>query len=202
MKGHLPLALVAALCTAAAGARAQEVTEPGSGVRFPAHDGEKTLLGVGLRSRTILKVKVYAIALYVADSALAGPLAGHKGRTASPAFAKAVVEGDFPKEVRLRLTRDLTAEQIQGAMREALRKAEPTRLQQFVSYFPALKTGDEIVLRALPGGTLETIMVGQEKPAIADRTFTQAVFGVWLGEEPVQEEIKKGLVSRAEGVLK
>jgi hypothetical protein len=34
-------------------------------------------------------------------------------------------------------------------------------------------------------------------PPIADRDFAAAVFAVWLGEKPIQKDIKKGLVSRA-----
>jgi hypothetical protein len=196
-------AVALALGAATVTASAQEITEPGSGVKFPARQGEQSLLGVGLRTRTFLKVKVYAIGLYVADAALAGPLSAYKGRTASPEFARAVVAGNFPKEVRLRLTRDLSADQIQGAMREALAKADPRRLDTFVSYFPALKSGDEIVLRWAPeGGTLETVMAGAPKPPIADAAFAEAVFGVWLGDKPIQDDIKRGLVSRAEGLLK
>jgi hypothetical protein len=198
--------LLSAACafTAVGAARtfAQDVTEPGSGMKFAAREGDKSLLGVGLRTRTLLKVKVYAIGLYVADSALAGPLAAFKGRTGSPDFAKAIVDGDFPKEVRLRITRDLSSEQIQGAMREALAKADPKHLETFVSYFPAVKSGDLIVLSHATGGTLETVMVGQAKPPIADAAFARAVFGVWLGEKPIQADIKKDLVSRAEGLLK
>jgi hypothetical protein len=45
-------------------------------------------------------------------------------------------------------------------------------------------------------------MAGQPKPPIADREFAAAVFGVWLGEKPVREEIKKGLVSRAPALIR
>ena len=33
-----------------------------------------------------------------------------------------------------------------------------TLLDQFVSYFPALKEGQECTLRWAPGGTIETVM--------------------------------------------
>ena len=56
-------------------ATAQDVKEPASGVTFAPKVGEMSLLGVGLRTKTFLKVKVYAVGFYVADSALAGPLA-------------------------------------------------------------------------------------------------------------------------------
>lgn len=194
--------LAGALALLAPGLSAQDVTEPGSGVKFAAHEGETSLLGIGLRTKTFLKVKVYAIGLYVGDAALAGPLAAYKGKTATPAFYQALVEGDFAKEVRLRFVRDLSASQIQDAMREALAQADKARVDQFVAYFPAIKSGDECVLRVVPGGTLETVMAGQAKPAIADKVFAQRLFGVWLGPKPIQEDIKTALVARATELLK
>jgi Chalcone isomerase-like len=204
MKTHRSsvLLLAALLVAAAPSVRSQDVTEPGSGAKLAAREGDLVLLGLGLRTRTFLKVKVYAIGLYVAESALSGPLIAFKGQTSSPAFYKSLVETDFPKAVRLKFVRDLSADQIQDAMRGALAKADKSRVDQFVSYFPAIKAGDDCVLRWAPGGTLETIMAGVPKPPIADRAFTEALFGVWLGDKPIQDDIKKGLVSRAGELIK
>ena len=79
-----PAALLLTLALAAP-ALAQDVAEPKSGVKFAVKSGDMSLLGVGLRTKTMLKVKVYAVGLYVADSALAGPLAAHKGKANTPA---------------------------------------------------------------------------------------------------------------------
>jgi hypothetical protein len=198
MRAALAAALLAlALAAPPAAAQAPEVTEPASGVRFAAKRGDLSLLGVGLRTRTIFNVKVYAIGLYVADAALAGPLAAHRGALGSPAFYRTLVSGDFPKELHLKFTRDLARDTIQEAMREALAGADRAQLDRFVGYFPEIKAGQECVLRWAPGGTLETVMAGQPRPPLADRDFAAAVFAVWLGEKPIQEDIKKGLVSRA-----
>ena len=175
----------------------QEVIEPRSGVRFAVKRGDLSLLGVGVRTRTWFKVKVYAIGLYVADRALSGPLAVHKGTLGSHAFYKDLISGDFPKEVRLKFTRDVSRNEIQEAMREALTGANKARIDTLVSYFPEIKAGQECVIRWAPGGTLETVMAGKSMPLIADRDFAAAVFAVWLGEKPIQKDIKKGLVSRA-----
>ncbi len=188
-------ALVVGLATSA---HAQDVAEPRTGVRFPAKVGDMSLLGVGLRTKTILKVKVYAIALYVADAALAGPL---KGKTA-PALAHELVWGDFPKEVHLHLVRDVSASQMQEAIRDALEKADKARTDQFVSYFSDIKTGEEYVLRWATGGTLETIAKGAPKPPIADKNFAAAVFGIWLGDEPVQDDIKRDLIGHMAPAVK
>ncbi len=176
---------------------AQDVTEPKSGAKFPAKVEDMSLLGVGLRTKTFLKVQVYALGLYVADSALSGALAIHKGKTDAPAFYHDLVGGDFPKQVTLRFLRDLSSSQIQEAMREALAGADKGRVDTFVSYFPAIQSGQECLLKWAPGGTLETVMAGQARPPIADKAFASAVFAIWLGEKPIQEDLKKAAVSRA-----
>jgi hypothetical protein len=201
MKNAMPVTLLLGVVLAPA-LPAQEVTEPKSGVRFPVKLDDKSLLGVGLRTKTFLKVKVYAIGLYVADSAIAGPLAAYKGRLDSPDFYRELVQGDFPKQVTMKFLRDLDADQIQEAMREALRGADKARVDAFVSYFPAVRSGQECVLAWVPGGTLQTVMAGTPRPPIADKAFATAVFAIWLGDKPIQEDVKKALVSRAAELIK
>ena len=181
---------------------AQEVTEPRSGAKFAAKLDDKSLLGAGLRTKTFLKVQVYALGLYVADSAISGPLAAYKGKTDSTAFYREIVQGDFPKQVTMKFLRDLSASQIQDAMREALAAADKGRVDAFVAYFPAITSGQECVLRWAPGGTLEAVMAGQAKPPIADKAFAMAVFGIWLGEKPIQDDLKKAVVSRAAELIR
>jgi hypothetical protein len=180
---------------------AQNVTEPKSGVSFPVKTDGMSLLGVGLRTKTMLKVKVYAIGLYIADSALSGPLAAHKGKTDSPAFTRDLVTGDFGKQIVLKFVRDLSADQIQGAFREVL-TANPQKTELFVNYFGEITTRQEVVLRWAPGGTLEVNVAGLGKPPIEDKAFASSVFGIWLGDKPIQDDIKRALVSRAPELIK
>src|SRR6266496_4968090 len=195
MKGAAFAVVVGALAWPLSG---QEIVEPKSGAKFPAKVEDKSLLGAGLRTKTFLKVQVYALGLYVADGALAGPLAAYKGQPpGSPAFYKELVQGDFPKQATMKFLRNLDAGQIQEAMREALVGADKARVEAFVSYFPAITSGQECVLRWAPGGTLETVVAGTPKPPIADKAFASAVFAIWLGDKPIQEDLKKAIVSRA-----
>src|SRR5262245_5927937 len=147
-------AAVALACVLAAPvAPAQELVEPQSGARFALQRDAQTLIGVGLRVKKIalIKVKVYAVSLYVDDAALAGPLPSYKERTGTPEFFKALLEGDFGKQLVLRFARDLSREQIQNGMRESLAsRADAAHLDQFVSYFPELKQGQEVTLRWAP----------------------------------------------------
>jgi hypothetical protein len=173
---------------------AETVTEPKSGTAFDLKRGDLTLTGVGLRTKTMLKVKVYAIGLYVSDAMLAGL----KAKAGSPELFKDLMWGDFPKELQLKLVRDVTAAQMQEAIREALsaQGMDKARRDAFIANFGDIKAGQEYVLRWAPGGTLETIAVGQNKPSIADKNFAAAVFAMWLGDKPIQEDVKSGLVSR------
>ena len=98
--------------------------------------------------------------------------------------------------------RDLSQSRIQEAMRESLAGAEPKVLDQFISYFPEVKEGQECVLRWLPGGTVETVMAGQAKPPIANPAFAEQLMGLYVGPTPIQEDIKVGVVARAGEVIK
>jgi hypothetical protein len=181
---------------------AEEVTEPRTGVSFPVKEGDMTLLGVGARTKTFLKVKVYGAGFYVADSALIGPLAAHRGRPVTPTLYRDLVWGDFPKLMVLHFVRDVTTAQIQESLREALAKADPARREIFIAYFSDTRSGEEYRIRWAPGGILETTAVGKEKPPIPDKDFAAAAFGAWLGDEAVQQDLRRALVSRAPVVLR
>lgn len=180
----------------------EEIVEPRSGARFAARHGDLSLLGVGLRTRTLFQVKVYAIGLYVADTALAGPLAAHKGKLDSPEFYRDLVWGDFDKQIIMKFVRDATRAQVQEAFRESLPRANTARMDVFASYMKDTKQGQEYALRWAPGGVLETSFAGQPNTPIPDKDFAAAVFGIWLGEYPIQADIKRDLVSRAPQLIR
>jgi hypothetical protein len=201
---HRSIAVAALVTLGLCGvAEAQNWTEPKSGIAFPTKRDDMTLLGGGLRVKKMLfTFKAYAIGFYVSDAAIAGPLAAYKGKTTSPEFYKALQTGDFKREVVLKFMRDLSQSRIQEGMRESLAGAEPKVLDQFISYFPEVKEGQECVLRWLPGGTVEAVMAGQAKPPIVDKAFAERLMGLYVGPTPVQADIKAGVVARAAEVIK
>jgi hypothetical protein len=193
------LSVVALSLALAAPSFAQKVIEPRTGESFDNTDADGWwLLGTGVRTRTMLNVKVYAIGLYV-DGPSYTRLVSSKGGNVrpSPELYKELVWGDFGKRLDLRFVRDLSASQIQGAFREALPTASKARVDQFVGYFGDIAKGQSAVIRWAPGGVLETTVAGAAKPPIADKEFAAAVFSIWLGDKPIQADIKQGLVSRA-----
>jgi hypothetical protein len=199
MRMTLAVLLTAILTAPTLAAAAEQVAEPASGVTFDSQIGDLQLLGTGLRTKTFLKVKVYAVGLYVDPKALAE----HKGQTDSPAFFKALVWGDFRREIHMKFIRDnISANKIRDAFAESLEETDAALREKFLGYFGDVRKGDEYVLRWVPGGTLETVVAGREQPPIANKAFAAAVFAIWLGDKPVQDDIKRGLVSRAAEVLK
>lgn len=203
MRQTLAAAAAIVALTFPAAARSQTWTESKSNTPFEVKKDGMTLLGAGLRVKKILfTFKAYALGFYVDDAALAGPLAAFKGRTSSPEFYQALQSGDFRKEVVLKFLRTLSQDKIQSAMRESLAGADPKTLEQFVSYFPQVKEGEQCVLRYLPGGKLESIMAGQQKPTIESKAFADRLFGLYVGPTPLQDDIKVGVVARAGEVLK
>lgn len=177
---------------------AQEIAEPKTGVKFADKQQDASLLGVGLRTKTMLKVKVYVIGLYVGDSTLAGSL---KGKAASPDLYRELVAGDFSKNVVMKFVRDVSTSQIRDAFHESLGNAGP-KAQEWINYFSEIRSGQEIVISWVPGTGLQTKVAGADKPVINDKAFASSVFGIWLGDKPIQDDLKKALVSRAPELLK
>jgi hypothetical protein len=177
---------------------AQEIAEPKTNTKFAVKDGDTSLLGVGLRTKTMLKVKVYAIGLYVADSELSGPL---KGKAGTPELYRELVNGDFKKKVVMKFVRDVSTNQIRDAFRETLKNAGP-RTEEWLTYFTDIRSGQEIVIAWVPGTGLETRVAGTDKPPINDKAFASSVFGIWLGNKPVQDDIKRDLVARSAELLR
>ena len=194
-----------ALIVGAGGVSAQDYKDPKSDVAFAIQQDGMTLLGTGLRVKKIafLKFKAYAFGFYIDDAAVEGPLAQFKGKPVSDEMRKVLQTGDFKKELVLQFMRDLDAKKIQDAMREALEKGtDPKVLDQFISYFPELKDGQRCTLRWVPGGTIETVMVGESKPAITDKAFAEKLYGLYVGTDPLQGDFKESVVARAAEVLK
>jgi hypothetical protein len=182
MKRKSLLGLVLSL--AAAIALAGEV----AGVKLPdiiTVEGKALKLnGMGLRKKVVFKV-------YVAGLYLETP-------SKDPA---AVLSSDQIKSMRLWILRSLKGSQITEAIVEGFEKnskaqmgALKARLDKFNAMFPDVTEGDQIEMTYVPGkGTIVTAK-GTEKGVIEGKDFADALFSVWLGANPVQEDLKKALL--------
>jgi hypothetical protein len=198
-EGNFILRLAFALIALAAGglgAASVQSTPPRqvAGVRLleKIHVGDKTLAlnGAGLRTRTILKVKVYVAGLYLEQPTRS---------------AAQVISSDTVKRVELTFLRDLDRSQITDAIREGFErnsKAEMSglraRLDQLQKMIPDVKEGDRLLITYSPGQGTAISAKGVEKGVIEGKDFAGALFSVWLGRDPVDADLKNALLGASE----
>ncbi len=142
------------------------------------------LNGMGLRKKVVFKV--YVAGLYL--------------ETPSPA-GEALIASDQIKRMQLSVLRSLKSKQVTEAIEEGFEKnskaqmgALKERLGKFGAMISDVVEGDQIVMTYVPGkGTMVSVK-GAEKGVIEGKDFADALFAVWLGPNPVQEDLKKALL--------
>ena len=181
------LALVAALALLATPALAAEeagVTLPDTlevaGKSLPIH-------GIGLRS--MLMIKVYVAALYIEG----------KGLT-----AEQVIAHDGPKAVVMHMKLGLDGEKVGKSIEEGFERNSAAalpklraRLDKLKGLFPAFSKNDQVVL-AWDASRQTTIVTarGTQIDAIEGKDFSDALFKVWLGSDPVKKSLKDDLLGQ------
>ena len=176
------------LVLAAAGVSALEM----NGVQVPdtAKVGAMDLVlnGAGVRTRAIFKV--YVGALYLPE----------KKTVAMEAIA---VKG--AKRVALHLLRDLSAEQVAGAldnMSDNLSDLEREKLSPQIADLKATmaavgeaKEKSLITIDFLPGAGTRVALNGTQKgKTIAGDDLYPALLKIWLGDKPVDRDLKSGML--------
>ena len=183
MKRFPTLAVTLALALASA-APAAEL----AGVKMPDTDTVegKTLKlnGLGLRKKAFFKV-------YVAGLYLETP-------SRDPA---AVLASNEVKSMRLHILRGLKGKQVSDAIAEGFERNSrselpklQSRLDKLSAMIPDVEEGDQIVLTWVPDKGTKVTVRGTDRGMIEGRDFADALFAVWLGPEPVQEDLKKALL--------
>ena len=148
---------------------------------------ELVLNGAGLRTR--LFFKVYVIGLYLAE----------KQRDAA-----AVLAAPGPKRVTLHMLRDVGADTFSEALVDGLkanhseadyRALEPRvkQLEAIMAEVKEAKKGMDIVLD-WTGGATRVLVRGKPVGEIPGEDFYRALLRIWLGEHPVQDDIRKDLL--------
>jgi chalcone isomerase-like protein len=162
------------------------------GVQVPesvfASDRMLFLNGTGLRKRSFFKV--YVASLYLEKAPDTDP--------------KNVVGSEQTKRVDMAMLRDLDRGKIVEAVREGFEKnsrAQMPQLQQrldrFVAQIPDLKEGQRLTIVYAPGkGTTVVVGEGEARTAIGGKDFADALFRVWLGDEPVDSDLKDRMLGR------
>ena len=147
-------------------------------------DTELALKGAGLRRRVFFQV--YAIGLYVQD------------RKADP------LAQPGPKRVLIHMLRDVAADTFTQALTEGIRdnhsepeaKALEPRVKELASAIGAIGEAKKGMSIALDWTGTATQLVIEGKAAgapIPGEDFYRALLRIWLGDKPVQDDLKKAL---------
>ncbi|HEX9572533.1 MAG TPA: chalcone isomerase family protein [Myxococcales bacterium] len=146
------------------------------------------LNGTGLRKKVFFKV--YVASLYL-----------EKVPDQDPA---SVVGSDQIKRVDMGMLRDLDRGKIVDAVREGFEKNSRAqmpqlqeRLDRFVEQIPDLKEGQRLTIAYFPGqGTTVVVGDGEARTRIEGKDFADALFRVWLGDDPVDSDLKDRMLGR------
>ena len=112
-----------------------------------------------------------------------------------------------PKRVLMHMTYDeVSHEKMADAWREGFEenasdeqfKKLESRLSTFISYFPDLKEGDVVLLDYIPATGTVVSFNGEAKAVIEGADFYSALLDVWLGEEPVDDDLKEAMLGEQE----
>lgn len=141
---------------------------------------ELHLMGMGLRKKLFFKV-------YIASFYLEHPTGD----------AAQAVSSDQVKRVEMHMLRDLERGKIVEAVQAGFEKNAAaqmpqlqSRLDMFLKAIPDLKSGETIVVMYVPGlGTSVKAGPGQQI-TIPGKDFADALFAVWLGPHPVDDDLK------------
>src|SRR5712664_623048 len=143
------------------------------------------LMGMGLRKK--LWVKVYLASFYLENPT---------------ADAEQAIASEQTKRVQMNMLRDLDRGKIVEAVQQGFERNTgdqlprlQERLDRFLRAIPDLKGGQTIVITYFLGkGTLIKPGLGEEV-AIPGKDFADALFSVWVGKSPVDDELKQEMLA-------
>ncbi len=151
-------------------------------------NADLTLNGAGLRKRAFFKV--YAMGLYVPQKS---------------SNAAALLEQPGPKRVAIHMLRDVSADAFNEALADGIRanhsdadvKALEPRIKELGAIITQVGEAKKGMAIHLDWTGSETQVLIQGKPTgkpIAGQDFYRALLRVWLGDKPVQDDLKKSLL--------
>ena len=146
------------------------------------------LNGAGIRTK--LFFKIYVGALYLPQK---------------QASAEVIIADEREHRVALHIMRDLSSEKLLNAFNEAITAnhskeelaALDVQLKQMAQIFNAVKEvkpGDVVTLDYLPVSGTQISVNGTARGTIAGAAFNRALLKIWLGNKPVQDDLKKEML--------
>ena len=147
---------------------------------------ELVLNGAGIRTKAIFKV--YVGSLYV------------PGKAAD--LAAVLAKG--PRRIQMNLLRNVSADDLLDALNDGMKdnntaaemaavKAQQDQLATIMKAFGEVKEGNVVTLDFVDGATVVGFN-GAAKGTIPGAAFNTALTKIWLGDKPVQADLKKAML--------
>ncbi len=161
------------------------------GVKFPdkveAAGQDLTFNGGG--ERTEYGFQVYVAALYLKQKS---------------SDAARIITADEPMNVKLEITSDMvTPANMKSSIMKAFEKSTngdtaslKARIDTFVDTFKGLGNHDVYNFAYVPGKGVEVSGNGVILSVIEGLDFKKALYGIWLGDKPVQKELKAMMLAK------
>jgi hypothetical protein len=154
-------------------------------------DGHPMVLnGAGIRTKFFFKV--YVAALYLPE----------RKNT-----VEAILADAGPKRIALYMLRDVSGKKMLEAINEAMPanlnadeiKMLAGRLDEFSKMFSAVsevKKGDVLTFDYVPATGTRVTIAGVDKGHIDGADFNRALLKVWIGDKPVQADLKQDILGK------
>ncbi len=161
------------------------------GVKLPdkvqVNGQDLTFNGGGVR--TSMGFDVYVVALYLKQKS---------------ADAAAIVAADEPVDVKIEITSFMvTQDNMSGGFMEAFKQTATgdiaplkAKIDTFVGTFKGLREHDVYDFAYVPGKGVEVSVNGKASSVIEGMDFKKALYGIWLGEKPVQKDLKVKMLGK------
>jgi hypothetical protein len=146
------------------------------------------LNGAGIRTKFFFKI--YVSALYLSQK---------------QNLADTIIADGHEHRVALHMLHELTSKKLYGAFSEAIEvnhthaelvalDAQMKQMAQIFDEVKEVKPGDVITLDYLPASGTQISVNGTARGTIPGAAFDRAILRIWLGSNPVQEDLKKAML--------
>lgn len=110
--------------------------------------------------------------------------------------------GDHPKRLEIQYFHEIKAKDFASSTSKLIAdnqdpatviRIQP-KIEQINALYDDVKPGDRYALTYIPGKGTELSLNGQPKGIILGREFSAALFSIWLGNKPIDKNLKKQLL--------
>ncbi len=133
-------------------------------------------------------IKAYAGAFYLPPDVALWDGRDDVSRRLELSYYRAIKAEDFDKA-----TRKKVADNVDAVTFDALSE----RLGRFGALYRDVQPGDRYALNYTPGRGTELTLNGESLGRIPGADFAAAVFAIWLGANPIDEDFKVALLGRS-----